>query len=145
MGKIIVGIAVLVLGLFAFSNQISEGITNWRTDAAADNFVVTTGGGESTASVSLTSDLFAAKTSHVTSITSNITGEHPIATAYDEDTKVLSLAALNAGTSRSLVVSYRAVTSDEYMSIIGPFLAFLIFGGIVAAIIWSMVHKRRGY
>jgi hypothetical protein len=125
----------VVLGVFlllgAFSSSITDGIKGWRTDAKTEAFAITTGAGVTTANVTLNSDLFQDDYAEVTSVTSNVTGESPIASGYTAATNVLLIAALNPSTTHTVTVAYLADTESNVMGAVGPFLGILIFGGLI--------------
>lgn len=145
LGKVLGGIFVLVLLFAGFGTIISEGIHNLRTDEQVQNNIVVTGMGITTADVVLTHALFNDNTAQVASITSTL-AETPVATTYTAATKTLTISALTANDTRTLTISYYTELDDEYMQIIGPFLTFFIFGGILAGVawgIWQGFGKRR--
>lgn len=138
LGRVLVAIIAIFLLLGAFASPIANGIKTWRTNALTQNPEVTTGGGVTTANVTLGHDLFQADATNVQSITSTIE-ESPVATSYDEDTKALLISGLTAAQTRILTITYLAETEDLVMRALGPFLGFLIFGGILGALAWSVV------
>jgi len=144
IGKVLVGILAIFLLLGPFSGPITDGIHNWRSSSTTENFDVTTGGGITAANITLNQDLYQAATGEITSISSNNT-ETPVASGYTEATKVLLVSGLNAAQTRTLTVTYAAETDDTVMRAIGPFLPFLIFGGVIGAIlvgIWQSKGHR---
>ena len=141
IGKVIIGIIALFLLIGAFRTPIIDGIKGWRTSDTTQNAVVDTAAGVTSANVTLDYDLYQAKTAEVYDIGSTIE-ETPAAATYIESTKVLLINGLTAETSRTLDVNYYAETDDMVMQIIGPFLAFGIFGGVGSLIIFAMWKKR---
>ena len=137
MSKIFLAILAIVF-LSAFSGSIADGIRNFRTDDLTQSSAVTTGVGVTTGNITLGSDLYQDNTSHISTITSNVTGETPVATGYTTASNILNVGSLQASTTRMLTVNYYAAIDDDYMNIIGPFMAFLIFGGILFAIVWGV-------
>ena len=144
IGKVFVGILAIFLLLGAFATPINDGIKTWRTQDLSEDFVVTTGGGETTANVTLAADLFQASTAEVQSITSTLGGESPAASTYTEATNVLLVAGLTESQSRTLTIEYYAEPENAVMSAIGPFLAVLIFFGLIGGIIWGIFRKAGG-
>jgi len=142
LGKVFLGILAIFLLLGAFASPINSGIKGWRTDNTTNNFVVTTAAGVTTANVTLTANLYQNSISDVAWISSNIT-EVPVATSYTAASNKLLVSALTAGTVRSLTVNYYGDVDSELMSAIGPFLSFLIIGGLIAAVVISIFWKRR--
>jgi hypothetical protein len=125
IGMILLGL-ILLFGVFG--SQISDGVKDWRSDPATEAFIVATGGGVTTGNVTLSYDLFQAVTAEVTSITSTVGTDTPVATSYVEATKVLTISGLTASTSRTLTIIYTAETEDTGMRTAGPYLLFLVFG-----------------
>jgi hypothetical protein len=139
LGRVLVAIIAIFLLLGAFAGPISDGIKTWRSDSLTQNEAgVTTGAGVTSANVTLDYDLFQADATNVQSITSTIE-ETPVATSYDEDTNALLVSDLTAEQTRTLAITYLSETEDTVMRVLGPFLAFLIFGGILGALAWGVV------
>lgn len=144
MGKVFIAILAVFLLLGAFASSINGGIKTWRTDDTTQNFAVTTAAGVTSANVTLARDLFQDDVSEVIAVTSNDTGETPAATSYTAATNYLLVSALTAGATRTLAVNYYAETDSTVMQAVGPFLGFLIFGGLLAAIAFGTFHKGKG-
>jgi len=104
---------------------------------------VTTGAAETTSNMTLSHDLYQAATAEIVSMTSNITGETPVASAYTEATKFLVLAGLNPSSAHTITINYLAETDDSIMRVLGPFLAVLIIGGCVVFIVMGMAQKGK--
>lgn len=141
VGRVFIAVIALFLLLGAFASPINDGIKTWRTDDVSENFNVTTGAGETGDNVTLSYDLYQAATAEVQSITSDNVSDTPVANSYVEATKALEITGLAASDTRVLTVAYYAETDDRVMRILGPFLAVLIFGGIVSAILYGMWKK----
>lgn len=142
LGRIALGLFTLFL-MFAFGSSINSGIVNLRTDEVTNVASVVTGGGVTTGDVTLSRDLFGAELSHITSVVSADPTDVPIAFSYVEATKVLTISGLQASTTRDITVVYKAEKSDVFWGAVGPFLGFLVFGGIIAAIIYSIWKPSR--
>lgn len=147
MSKIAGGIICIVL-LIGFGGAITTGLHTWRTDDISQTAVVTTGEAETTGDVILTRELFAGNVSEIHTLSSSIS-ETPITGTYVAATDTLTITNLTASQTRTLTLGYYSEKEDEYLQIIGPFLAFFIFGGIIAAIIWYIwkgnnSSRRRG-
>lgn len=142
LGKVFIGIIAIFILFGAFASPISDGIKGWRSDDLTENFIVATGVGVTTANVTLTRDLYNFETAEVIGIDSTL-AETPVATSYDSTTKKLLVSALNANTSRTLTVEYYGETTDTVMRAIGPYLAFLIIGGLAFMVIWGIWQGKR--
>lgn len=143
-GRILSAIFIIIL-LSAFSSHISGGIRDFRTDDVVQNEIVATAAGVTSANITLDNDLYSNDTTNIVSISSNLT-ETPVATSYTSSTNVLLVSALNANTSRTLIISYYGDTDDTMLHVIGPFMSFLIFGGILFSaffLIYSGIKRRR--
>lgn len=141
MGKVFVAILGVFLLLGVFATSINTGIKGWRTVDTTESAVVTTAAGITTANVTLTGDLFQNNITEVISITSNVTGEEPVATSYASSTNRLLVSALDANTSHRLTLNYYAESENTVLRVIGPFLALLIFGGLLAALVMGVLKK----
>jgi 1-aminocyclopropane-1-carboxylate deaminase/D-cysteine desulfhydrase-like pyridoxal-dependent ACC family enzyme len=141
--KVFIGILAIFLLLGAFSGAILDGIKGWRTEDTTQSYVVATGAGVTTANVTLSLELYNDEVTEVISVTSNET-ETPIASSYDDATQKLLIAALNANDSRTLTVNYYGLPDDDVMNAIGPFLAFIVIGGLVFAIVYGVWKGRKG-
>jgi hypothetical protein len=139
--RLAVGIFVLIL-MFAFSGTIQNGIHGLRTDEVVQNEeVITTS--ETEWDIILDSPLFNGAVSEVDSIISTDGDDIPLADSYDEDTDTLTVSGLDTSTTRTLTITYYTEVADQFMPVVGPFLSFLIFGGIIAAVIVSIWKGRN--
>ena len=139
--RVAVGVMVLI-AMFAFSGTIQTGIHNWRTETIPQDAIVITVNPDTTTDVILTDPLFGGKLSEVLSIESTI-DEDPVATDYDADTDTLTVGALDTDETRTLTITYYTEVTDQLMPVLGPFLSFLIFGGIIGAVIYSIWSGRK--
>lgn len=137
MGKVGVIVVLVFLLLGVFADPINDGIKGWRTDTTTQSFSVTTAAGQTTANVTLSGDLFQDNITNVSTITSNVTAETPIATSYTTATNVLLLSALNAAAMHTITLTYFAETSNTVLQTIGPWLSLLIIGGLLVGIFVS--------
>lgn len=137
--RVAAGFFVIFL-MFAFHTSIDNGIHGLRTDVVPQNEVVVTAA-ETTKDIVLDEPLFAAHLNEVTSITSTI-AEIPTWTAYVEGTQTLTVSALDDNQTRTLTITYNTEVDDQFMPIVGPFLSFFIYGGIIGAVIFSVWSAR---
>src|SRR4030042_4456887 len=94
-GKILVVVIAVCLLLAAFSSPILDGIKGWRTNDTTEAFLVTVGGGVTTANVTLAYDLYQAALPEIIALTSGLGTDTPVATSYTEATKMLFVAGLD--------------------------------------------------
>ena len=144
MGKIIVAVITLFLLVAVFQGQFTAGIKGWRTSETTEADIAVTGGGVTSQNITLSYDLYQAALAEVVSLVStNLTHDTPVASAYFEDTDELTISGLVASQTRTITTVYNAETDDEVMQVLGPFLGILIFGGCVAAIFIGLFSKKR--
>lgn len=78
-----------------------------QTDDYTQNFAgVSTGAGEYSANFTLSQDLFEDNTVSVSSISSNISGDSPSASAYNSVSRVLTAGGLQESQTRTISVTY---------------------------------------
>jgi len=138
LGRVALGVIVLIL-MFAFAPAINKGITGLRVDEIV-NVVSAPTTGDTFADVTLTREVFGDNLANIDSVTSTVGTDVPLAATYVfTTTSVLTVDGLTASTAvRDLTITYKSEKTDPFEGAIGPFLAFLIFGGIIAGIIWSI-------
>jgi anti-sigma-K factor RskA len=136
IGRIFFAILCLFLLFGAFASPISDGIKGWRTEDTTQSFIVATAAAVTTANVTLSRELYQSNTSEIISLSSTLE-ESPVATSYDTDNQYLLISALNADTSRTITLEYYGETDNEVMQAIGPFLNFLIIGGLAALVLFA--------
>lgn len=141
MGRVFFVVLAIFLLLGAFSSPILDGIKGWRTEDTTEAFSVTTAAGVTTANVTLANDLYQDDVSEVISISSNISGESPIASTYSDTSGKLLVSALNPSATHTLTVNYYADTDSDVIYVVGPFLPLLIIGGLLVMI---LLTARKG-
>lgn len=144
MEKVLIGILALFLLFGAFATPILDGIKGWRTEDTTQSFIVTTGAGETTANVTLTKNLYNDDVSEVIALSSTNGTEAPVATSYDDTTLNLLISALNASITRTLTVEYYGLPDNTVMDAIGPFLGFLVIGGLAFAAVRGIWKNKKG-
>jgi len=142
LGRVFIGIMAVFLLLGAFATPINDGIKTWRTNNTSQDFDVTTAVGVANANVTLSYNLYQEALAEVQSITSNDTDDVPVAAAYTDATKVLQITGLDDAEAHALTVNYYAETDSTVMRVLGPFLAFLIFGFLLLGIVWGIVKGK---
>ena len=141
MGRVMCIVIAIFLLLGAFVVPINDGIKGWRADDVTEAFAVTTAAGVTTANVTLSRELYQDEPSEVISISSNVTGETPVATLYTSATQVLLVSALNPSETHTLAVNFYAETESSVIKVVGPFLSLLIIGGLIV-LIFMGARKR---
>ena len=89
------------------------GIDQFRLVDQVDPFTVDTGGGVTTANVTLSQDLYGNETRNA-SVSSNVTADAPIASSYVSATNVLNVTGLQASTAHYLTVTYSIDRLGDY-------------------------------
>ncbi len=144
VGKVLIIIFALFLFFGYVIGYLGDGIKDWRSDPYTESFLAVTAGGVTSANVTLSYDLYQAKTANVARITSSNGGDTPVASAYDEDNIRLTISGLAAGTSRTLTTTYDGETDDPVMRIIGPFILAIIVLIVLYALFHGVLKKGRG-
>ena len=105
---IALGVIFGIVFLMLMAPSLLGGLNDFRTDNISNAFSVnTTGAGSiTTGNVTLTQALFESGVQHVTSISSNWSADVPLATAYNSNTRVLTVSGLVANQTRTLNVTY---------------------------------------
>ena len=142
MGRVFVGILAIFLLLGAFATPINDGIKTWRTNDTSEDFDVNTAAGVTGANVTLSYNLYQEALAEVQSISSNDTDDIPIASTYTDATKVMEITGLDDSEGHALTVNYYAETDSLVMRVLGPFVAFLIFGSLLMGIVWGIVKGK---
>ena len=104
-------IGLMIVGLLL--SPFMDSIMDFRTDEPSESYTVATGAGATTANVTLSNTLWDDDTSSI-SMTSNATLDSPTVSAYNTSTRVLTVAGLQASTSRTLTVTYSTEGLADY-------------------------------
>ena len=128
---------LMLAGMLAAGNE-------FRSLEYTAPYIVTTGGGVTTADISLSQELFSDATANAI-ITSNDTDDAPIPFAYVHATKVLTVSGLAASTTRNLSIVYRidALTDWPGASLVFRFMLMLLVVGIIGLIAGSVYQVTR--
>lgn len=134
MGKIVeVGIGIVVL-IMMVSWFIVPIVTETNTDNFTDNFESTTGGGETSDTVTLSQSHYY-DTSENMSVSSDLGTDNPAILSYTTSTEEVEVGGLTASGTRILSVSYIVESSNldiftgwEHLTLILP--ALIIIMGI---------------
>ena len=141
LGRVALGIFVIFL-MFMFAKNINTGIRDLRTDVITNVGQVTTDSTTTTGTVTLNREIFQDSLTQVKSVASSYSGDNPIASNYVYSANTLTISGLAISQTRSITVIYYSEKQDEFWQAIGPFFSFFIFGGILAAIAWSIWDGR---
>ncbi len=116
------------------------GIISFRSTSQTSTYDTTTVAGQTSANCTLPLGVLDDNVAHVTSVTSNLTADAPLASSYASH--VLNITGLIASNTRRLTVIYRYPSLGDYnagVDIIAKwwplFLAFGIIGIVIAAVV----------
>lgn len=141
IGKVLLGVLTIWLLLAVFATPIADGIHDFRVDTVSLSAPATPAGTPLAADITLSRDLFMDDTSEVSSVSSTVPAT-PVVTDYDPITKALTVSNLNSG-AQVVTVTYSSEKEDTILQAIGPFILFLIIGGCLAAIVYSIWKGKR--
>jgi len=138
---------ICVIVAFIFFPQVMRTAEEAKVREATETHLVVTGQAEEEADVTLYNDLYKANLEYVVEISSSNENDTPVATDYNEVTKILTVGGLVAEVTRSLEVNY---DTDAIANLtgVGAFLGltpFLFLGGIIAIIagvVWNTFRSR---
>ena len=133
---VIAGIIMIMIAFVVFP-MVMTGAHEVLTDDETESFEnVSTGTGETTATVTLSKSLYDNSTSSVTSITSDNANDDPTADSYNSSNKQLTVGGLAESATRTLTVAYESEATEGYTGLkslvkIRPTLIFvmLLFSG----------------
>ncbi|KSV16171.1 hypothetical protein DA01_08760 [Dehalococcoides mccartyi] len=140
---LIVGIAVALL----FFPMVLSSMDSIRfTENTGTYATVTTGVGETSADVVLSAALFNDDTTHVTSITSTVETDVPVAGTYTTGTKTLTITGLTASESRTLTVIYDSDGLTDYTGLgiivgLSPLIIWLVILGALGVGLYTNVRS----
>ena len=143
--KVVIGIIGIVIAMVVFPIIMSS-THDVQTDNRTELFAgVVTGGGETSANVTLTKQLYNDDVAYVTSITSSLITDVPVASSYNSGTKALTVGGLTAASSRTLTVNYENNALVDYtgMGAVVGITPLLIWVSIIAVVIGGIYVAFR--
>ena len=113
---LMVGIMTIILMIItlAFMTDVFTSVHEARTADTTVAANVTTGAGDVDADVTLIRDLYNNELGYVTSITSNVTGDTPVASSYVAATRTLTIRGLTANAGHDLTVVHEYDQTSEF-------------------------------
>ena len=105
MQKVILAIIGLVVGLMMAASLLPDVVDEAASTSYSEVYTVTTGAEETTTTETLTYDHYYGDTRNL-SATSDDADDNPTIMAYDEDTKEVTVAGLQASETRLLTIGY---------------------------------------
>ena len=103
--RIFYGFLIIVVAAILFMLPMTSMIYDFRTDVREDTYTVTTGGGVTTDTQTLTHAIYDNDTDTI-SIVSSISTDTPLYTSYNSTTRLLAYSGLAASSTRVITVSY---------------------------------------
>jgi len=131
---VIAGVAFLIMLL----PPMMGGLEGFRTNDQTDAYSVTTGGGVTTANVTLTQPLYQNGTQYA-SVTSNYSADVPLVTGFQSGTRALEVSGLTAGQSRTLTVVYKILALDANVDTAAGLSPTIFTFGIIGLILIALV------
>jgi hypothetical protein len=142
MQKVILAIVGLVIGIMLVANLLPDVVDEAATDAYSENFSV--GSGSTTTTETLSYDHYYGDLRNL-GVTSDNENDTPVVMAYDENTREVDVAGLDAGETRILTIDYYREANLQYTGFSAflrliPFLAII---GLVIAALWALFSNMR--
>ncbi|MBA7604398.1 hypothetical protein ES703_11518 [subsurface metagenome] len=127
---------ICVIVAFVFFPQVMRSSEQAKMREVSETHLVVTGGSETSADVIIYNDLYRGNLEYVLDINSSNTSDIPVATAYNEVTRKLTVGGLAVDIERSLHVKYDtdALTDVTGVGMLLGLSPFLFLGGIIAII-----------
>ena len=139
MRNVILAVVGLVIGIILITTLLPDAVNEAVTDPYAENFAVTTEGGETDTTETLSYEHYYGD---LTDLSASSTNENdtPVVMSYDEDTYDVTVAGLEASASRTLTIGYIREAHQEFTGFsafvrLVPFLALI---GLVIASLWGL-------
>jgi len=142
----IFGIILIFVAMALFPGMVMEPTHEMLTDSAVASGNVTTGVGETSGTLTLQQGLYDDDTANVSSVTSSLGTDAPIASSYVAATRHVTITGLTASQTRELTVSYLydATSSLTGMGQAGKMGPMIMFLGILGMGIGLIYHSIRG-
>ena len=134
---ILLGVVVIML----LSPAIIDSVADFRTDEYTAQYDMTTSVNETDTDITLTEAVFGNATANI-EVSSNVTADAPVASAYVSATKIVTISGLEDDTSHRLTLIYPVTGLGDYIGAgVGagalPLLLILGLFGLIAAAVYS--------
>lgn len=139
---LLVGAAVVILLLSGVLAAINE----FRTTDIEEPYNVSTGSEETSVDIILVHELFGDNTISA-AVTSNLTGDAPVASAYDSTTRELTVTGLQENNSRRLTIDYEtdALTDYPAAGLVARMWPLMLGIGVIGLVVAAVISAvRRG-
>ena len=141
-----IGIISLIIA-FVFFPYVMRTAEEIKMKEVAEEHLVVTAGGETSAEFNLYNELYDANLSRIIDVNSSDSSDTPVATTYNMVTQTLTVGGLTPDTSRTLQVDYQTdALKDDVVGGVSKFAnvtPFLILGAIIGAgVVWQTFRGR---
>lgn len=147
MGKVVLSIVGLIIGLMMIAGPLPDVIDDVAADDYSEPFTVATGVGVTSTNETLS---YAHYYEDLTSLSAESDNESdtPVVLAYDEDDYIVTVGGLAASDSRILTIDYVRESRQQFTGFSGfiRLLPFILVIGLLVACIWGLFSawKSRG-
>lgn len=141
------GIIALFGGTFLIilMSAMLTGLVAFRSTSQSADYDVTTAAGATSANVTLILPVLDADIGNITSVTSNITTDAPLANTYTDAIKRVLISGLDDDAARRLTVVYRTSSLNSYLGadIAAKWWPLFLVLGIIAVITAAIINGFR--
>jgi len=137
--KALLCIVGLVVGLMMAGQILPDIITDVASESYSEPFSVATGVGVTNTTQTLTYDHYYTDLTGLTASSDNVS-DTPVVMAYNEDTKLTTVAGLAASDSRILTINYVREARQQFtgFSAFLRILPFIMIAGLLFATLWGL-------
>jgi len=146
MKTVVISIVGIVLGLLLIANVLPKVVDDVAAEDYAENFNVSTGAGQTTATETLTYAHYYGDLTNLSASSDN-ENDSPVVMTYDEDTREVLVDGLHESDSRILTISYVREANQQFkgFSAFVQLVPFICVIGLIVAGIWSLFsHFKSG-
>jgi beta-lactamase regulating signal transducer with metallopeptidase domain len=143
MMRLIAAVLAVVVALVTIP-IVTSVVHDAQAAPASDQFSVTTGTGQTSATVTLSRPHFHNDTTHI-SVTSNNQNDNPSVTAYNPSTRQVTVGGLAPSATRTLTVRYEVDAMEGFpgaAAILGMVPLLWVAGAIVLAVAMLVIGRR---
>ena len=143
-----IGIICVIIA-FVFFPYVMSTAEEIKMKEVSEDHLATTAVAETEVTFALYNELYDANLSNVIEVSSSLTTDLPVATAYNKVSKELTVGGLTVDTERTLQVDYQTdALKDDLVGGVGKFTSitpFLIMGALIsigAGVVWHTFRSR---
>jgi len=137
---LLLGAVVIILMMAA----VLTAVDNFRMTEYEESHVVTTGGAETSKTVTLSQELFSDETYNAV-VSSNVTADAPIPSSYASATQALTVTGLEASETRLLTITYQIDALEDYFgaSLGARVWPLMLVLGVIGVIVGAVYNATR--